>query len=49
VLAEGDIADELIGFHAQQSVEKAIKAVLVLAWRAARAPSANQGLARAPR
>jgi HEPN domain-containing protein len=31
VLAEADVADELIGFHAQQSVEKAVKAVLVLA------------------
>lgn len=31
VLAEADVADVLIGFHAQQSVEKAVKAVLVLA------------------
>jgi HEPN domain-containing protein len=30
VLAEANVADELIGFHAQQSVEKAVKAVLVL-------------------
>ena len=31
MLAEADVADELIGFHAQQSVETAVKAVLVLA------------------
>jgi HEPN domain-containing protein len=31
VSSDTDIADELIGFHAQQAVEKAMKAVLVAA------------------
>ncbi len=28
--ADGDVADETIGFHAQQAVEKCLKAVLIL-------------------
>lgn len=28
VLLEGDVGDDVIGFHAQQTVEKALKAVL---------------------
>lgn len=31
VLSESDVADEIVGFHAQQAVEKAIKAVLTAA------------------
>jgi HEPN domain-containing protein len=30
VLAQAGVADELVGFHAQQAVEKAAKAVLVV-------------------
>ena len=28
--ADGDVADETIGFHAQQAIEKCLKAVLIL-------------------
>lgn len=30
LVADGDVADETIGFHAQQAVEKCLKAVLIL-------------------
>jgi HEPN domain-containing protein len=31
LVAEGSVGDEIIGFHAQQAVEKALKSVIVLA------------------